>query len=62
MFENIKYEYYYDSESIINFLESDYLDYLKNLPDNLWNRYHNQIRTKLLEIENEEIIKFVLSK
>jgi hypothetical protein len=62
--KEFKYEYYYDNDSktITNFLEPEYLDYLKNLPEYLWSKYHKQIKWKLLEIDNEEIIKFVLSK
>ena len=52
----------YDEYDIIDFLEPDYLDYLNQIPDDVWTKYKNDIINALCEINSEQIFDLVTKK
>lgn len=62
---NTSHEYKYneyDKYDIIDFLETDYFDYLNNIPKEIWTKYKNDISTSLLTIKDHHVINFVCNK
>lgn len=54
--------YIYDKYDIIDFLEPEFIDYLNNIPNNYWLKYQKYIEIELLSLNNEKIIKYILTK
>lgn len=51
-----------DKYLIIDFLEIDYIDYLKSIPDNLWKENKHHIQLALLNVNNYKIIDLIYEK
>lgn len=58
----IKYKMEYDSEDIMNFLEYECIDYLEELPDELWKLHKKKIQEELKLKTNVKIIEYIISK
>lgn len=60
--KTIKFNIEYELEDIINFLEPEYIDYLEELPNELWNKYRKDIESAIILKNNYQIILYTANK
>lgn len=54
--------YEYDKYDIIDFLEPDYIDWLKSIPSECWNKYMKDVEKSFSKITDEQVMDLVIGK